>query len=83
MTSRIRRGASSILDARLMQAIATIWKRSSMFEKRPYRVYNILRHFKRFENKADLIHALAITRLIIWLFYVLEETFPKLILMST
>lgn len=26
MTSRIRRGASSILEAKLMQAIATIWK---------------------------------------------------------
>lgn len=27
MTSRIRRGASSILDARLMQAMATIWEK--------------------------------------------------------
>lgn len=26
MTSRIRRGASSILEAKLIQAIATIWK---------------------------------------------------------
>lgn len=33
MTSRIRRGASSILEARLMQAIATIWKRSKTLEE--------------------------------------------------